>query len=219
MIVEIFKAFGEPLHGLTEGIEDAVDANDTSFVRVIMPHLVEGSAAATLLAEFQAAWHDHARVRFQYSGKEREVEPAAALVRSGRYYLLGRQVSPGGWRLFSIDEIDGPIARCGSFVSKPAPGEYLSSDTIGFIKSGKKQRIEVTVSERFARTAASRQWQEAQTVVHNGDGSVIMIFEVGDPDEVIRWALGYGAEAWISAPPSAVARAKNLAADIAARYA
>lgn len=217
LIAEIFKAFGEPLHGLTEGIDDASNASESSFVRVIMPRLVEGSAASALLQQLQSAWQSGARVRFRYGGKEREVEPAAVLVRSGRYYLLGRQVSPAAWRLFSLDEIAG-VKRCGTFAPKPPPAEYLSGDTIGFIKSGRKQRVAVTVSKRFAHTAASRCWQQAQTLAHNADGTVTMTFSVGDPDEVIRWALGYGAEAWISAPPAAVARAKALARDIAARY-
>lgn len=218
LIVEVFKAFGEPLHRFAEGIEDGVESGEQSFVRVIMPQLVEDSAAAALLQQLQSAWQDRARVRFKYGEKEREVEPAAVLVRSGRYYLLGRQVSPAGWRVFSLDEIDGAVKRCGTFTPTTPPAEYLSNDTIGFIKSGKKQRIAVTVSKRFAHTATSRCWQQAQTVTRNADGTATITFEVGDPDEVIRWALGYGEEAWITAPPAAKTRAKQILKSIVAHY-
>jgi predicted DNA-binding transcriptional regulator YafY len=218
LMVEIFKAFGEPLQGLTDGMEAGAPI-DSSFVRVVMPRLAAGSSVAVLLEKFQAAWESCARVRFRYAGKEREVEPSAAFVRSGRYYLLGRQVAPAvAWRLYSIDEIPGTVARCGTFTPKVPPAEYLAADSIGFIKSGSKHRVDVTVSKRLARTAASRRWQQAQSVHNNPDGTVTISFEVGEVDEAVRWALGFGDEAWISSPPEAVARARETAAAIAARY-
>jgi hypothetical protein len=40
------------------------------------------------------------------------------------------------------------------------------------------------------------------------DGTVTIAFVVDDVDEVIRWALGYGGEDWISGPPAVVDRAR-----------
>jgi hypothetical protein len=117
-----------------------------------------------------------------------------------------------------MDEIAGPIRRCGTFTPQKPPEEYLSTDAIGWIKTGKRNRVEVTVSERLAHTAVSRIWQKAQECVVNSDGTRTLIFFVGEVDEVIRWSLGFGAEAWISGPQDAVLRARAVVEDIVHRY-
>jgi hypothetical protein len=48
---------------------------------------------------------------------------------------------------------------------------------------------------------------------------VTISLTVDDVDEVIRWALSYGDDAWISAPPAAVAKAKGLVQRVRQRYA
>jgi len=219
LVLELFKAFGEPLALYADSLVDS--QLESPFVRVVMPRLEAGSAVATILNDLSAAWERGARVRFRYKNKEREVEPALAMVRSGRYYLVARELGAAGngWRIYSMDEIRGPVRRCGSFAPKPPPAEYVSTDTIGWIKhEGKKQRVEVTVSPKLAPTATSRRWQAPQETTQHADGSATIAFSVGDVDEVIRWALGFGDEAWVSAPPAAVERAKAMVAQIAARY-
>lgn len=216
-IAQIFKAFGEPLRGLVSAEHGR--AEQASFLQFVMPKLSRGSDIATLLAALGDAWEAHARVGFIYHDVEREVEPAACVVRSGRYYLVGRQLGgKAGWRVFSLDEIVGAVHRCGTFVPKQPPEEYLSGDTVGWIKTGKQYRVEVMVAPRLANTAVSRLWQSAQQVRHNVDGTVTLTFTVGDPDEVIRWSLGFGDEAWISGPSTVVKRAREVVAAISERY-
>jgi len=41
------------------------------------------------------------------------------------------------------------------------------------------------------------------------DGSAEITFDVGDIDEVVRWAMGYGDEAVVLSPPEAAIRAVN----------
>jgi len=216
LIAELFKAFGQPLESFAGGFEE----DEGSFVQVVMPGLVDGSKVRSILEALRDAWSANARVRFRYKGKERVVEPFRVMVRSGRYYLVGRLVGarPNDWRMFSLDEISGAVARAGTFTPSGKPGEYASSDAVGFIKTGRKAPVEVTVSQRFAKTAASRLWQAGQRIVEHPDGTATLFFEVGDVDEAIRWALGYGEEAWITGPPSAVARTKELLASMADRY-
>lgn len=219
LVLELFKAFGEPLAPFADSLANSQAGSP--FVRVVMPRLEEGSTVAAILNDLTAAWERGARVRFRYKNREREVEPTLAMVRSGRYYLIARELgaSGSGWRIYSMDEIRGPVHRCGSFTPKPPPEAYLSTDTIGWIKhDGKKQRVEVTVSPNLAPAATSRRWQSLQETTQHSDGSATIAFSVGDVDEVIRWALGFGDEAWVSAPPAAVERAKAMAARIAARY-
>ena len=130
------------------------------------------------------------------------------------------QVGPRAneWRIFSLDEIVEPVRRYGTFTPRVPPGEYRSRDAVGWIKTGEKHEVEATVSARFAQTATSRRWQTDQRVVQHDDGTATLCFSVGDIDEAIRWALGFGDEAWVSAPPAAVDRAREIVVPIAKRY-
>jgi predicted DNA-binding transcriptional regulator YafY len=220
LIAELLKAFGEPVQNAVGSLDPSSD-DAASFLHVVQPRLIGGSAVAQTYDELEAAWRNDARVRFSYKGQSRTVEPAAAMVRSGRYYLVARDVAKGnaGWRIFSLDQIAGPIARAGTFARKAAPPKYASTDTIGWFKGdGERQTVEVTFSEELAPAAVSRQWQAAQTARTNADGTVTISLQVYDVDEVIRWSLGFADEAWISAPPATVKRAEETLKKIRSRY-
>ena len=220
LIAELFKAFGAPVRGYTEGLEDAGSSAE-SFVQLALPKLVAQAAVTKVYGQLEAAWNACARVEFTYKGERRTVEPARAIVRSGRYYLVGRDVAlkKDGWRNFAMDVIAEPVVRAGTFTRTPAPARYLSTDAIGFFKGdGPSQSIDVTFSKAVAKAAASREWQRGQRLRSNADGSVTISLTVDDVDEVIRWALSYGDDAWISAPPAAVAKAKGLVQRVRQRY-
>jgi hypothetical protein len=119
-----------------------------------------------------------------------------------------------------MDLIEEPIRRAGSFACKRPPVKYLSKDAVGFFKGdGEPSNVDVTFSKQLGPSAASRKWQEAQSMRQDADGAVTISFVVDDVDEVIRWALGFGGEAWVSAPPGAVARARETVDRISLRYA
>ena len=192
-----------------------------------MPQLEQDSHVARVCNELELACMKHARVRFKYTAGgnsrpvERTVEPAFVLVRSGRYYLVAYDIGVAkAWRMYALDRISSSVQRCGSFTPCPVPAEYDNCDVIGFIVNPRAQPISVTVrlSKNVAESAASRIWQKQQTTHRNRDGSVDMTFVVTDLTEVIRWALGFGADARIVAPEAAVAEAALLTQAIARVY-
>ncbi|HTU82314.1 MAG TPA: WYL domain-containing protein, partial [Candidatus Acidoferrales bacterium] len=223
LMAELLKSYGEPMRELAEALpaSDAGDADGASFVHFVQPQLIDGSAVREVFDALYAAWQNDARVEFAYKNQQRRVEPAAAVVRSGRYYLVGRDVEKGrdGWRTFAMDLIGPPIRRVGTFARKPAPAKYLSTDTIGFFKGdGQRRTVAVTFSKALAASAASRKWQDAQKIRTNPDGTITISFDVDDAGEVVRWALGFGDEAWVSAPPAVVESARELLDRIRRRY-
>ncbi len=138
LVEEFFKAYGEPVHDLSEGLDERPEREqEPSFLHIVQPQLVEGSVVADVYRQLDAAWRNSARVEFRYNSALRTIEPAAAIVRSGRYYLIGRDVAKGadGWRYFAMDVIKGKIRRAGTFTRKEAPAKYLSTDAVGFIHS------------------------------------------------------------------------------------
>ena len=156
LMSELFKAMGEPLHGMADGLADGASepGDGATFVHFVAPQLTNGSAVRKVYDQLEAAWQNDARVHFTYKGQRRTIEPALALVRSGRYYLIGRDVAkgPAGWRTFSMDLIEAPIRRVGTFKRTSPPAKYVADDAIGFFKGdGPPQRVEITFRKILRR--------------------------------------------------------------------
>ncbi|MGZ3507621.1 MAG: helix-turn-helix transcriptional regulator [Vulcanimicrobiaceae bacterium] len=216
------RALGKPVETELATLGTEAPEDRSGFMHFAMPTLVDGTRVADVFKTLESAWRASARIRFRYNrGPERVVEPYSVLLRSGRYYLLGRDTGAkdDGWRYFALDGIGTPIARAGTFTRKPIPERYQADDVIGWIKGKGAQRVTVEFSKALAPSATSRSWQRDQIVEHRRDGTASITFEVSDIDEIIRWALGFGADARITAPPEAVDRMTATLAQISNNYA
>lgn len=210
-----------------------VDGKDR-FLLFAMPRLEAGSDAAEVFDALKAAHEKNACVRFRYRGRydavtTRVVEPYRVLAHAGRYFLIAYDTQPRkGWRYFALDRIAGAPTRVGTFKARPIPPAYLSCDAVGMMQSGGSTTdVTIRLSPVVAASVVSRRWQGAQRVTMRKDGSADITFAVADIDEAIRWALGFGAEARVVAPPRAVEAARRtleamgrsygLGGDVAAR--
>ncbi len=225
----IARSLGEPI--VRELAADAQSKGDgDEFFAIASPQLIEGNAVADICAtlrEAQSSPTGRAAVRFRYPGhggtaeREREVEPYRLAIRSGAFYLIGYDRDSRGWRTFALDRFRSKPTKAGTCTTaRSLPSEYASDDVIGFIK-GTGTRIDVTVelSARVAATATARRWQAEQRSERFDDGRAHMTFVVSDVGEVVRWALGFGADARVIAPPEAVAQAREVVGAIARSYA
>jgi predicted DNA-binding transcriptional regulator YafY len=229
LVETIATTLGQPIARKLKPLVGPADARKTEdFYRFAMPQLLDGSRAADIARTLERAWlNGPARVRFRYSDSktgtviERVVEPYRLLLRSGVFYLVGYDCDKRGWRMFALDRFDSRPVPCGTAPKKRAvPPEYDGTDTLGFIKrDGAMTRVSVELSPVIATSAISRSWQQGQRVQRRDDGSATISFEVSDVAEVVRWALGFGAEARVIAPPAAVRLARETAEQISARYA
>ncbi len=198
---------------------------DLPFLRVAAPRLVESAPALRVFRQLKAAAQRHARVTFQYvaAGRRRTwrtVEPYFAFLRSGRLYLLAYDPAPRkGWRRFALDGISEPIQRAGTFAPRAVPQVSLEFDAIGLFGENAPVAVTVGLSPAVAASATCRVWQSRQRTVEHDDGSAEITLTVSDPAEAVRWALGFGPEARVLAPPSVVAMARELVAVMARAYA
>jgi predicted DNA-binding transcriptional regulator YafY len=228
LLATMARALGEPI--IRElGSRASVTAERDDFFTFAVPELVEGATVADTCATLREACTSpagRAAVRFKYpvQGKkemrEREVEPYGVTVRSGSFYLVGFDRGSRGWRMFALDRFGSKPVRAGTCgTARTVPADYASNDVVGFFKGG-AQRTAVTVelSAYVAPSATARRWQADQRVEHLADGRAQMTFLVSDIDEVVRWALGFGADAHVIAPAVAVERAKETSRTIAALY-
>jgi predicted DNA-binding transcriptional regulator YafY len=226
LIGSIATALGEPIRAELASV--APDGALDPFYTFAIPQLIEGTRVAEIARILREAAHSdggRAIVAFRYramgerAAAERRVEPYRLLVRSGCFYLVAYDLRRRAWRSFALDRIEGSPRRDGTAQrQRTIPPEYASTDVIGFIKGHGTKSVTVRVSPRVAVSATARRWQTAQRTALMLDGSAELTFRVADESEVIRWALGFGAEAKVVAPPSAVKAAATLAAQIAAEY-
>jgi predicted DNA-binding transcriptional regulator YafY len=218
LIHDAAQALGKPVEAQLASLSSEDVREERRFLHFLNPTLREGSRVAQTYKELEAAWASNARVTFRYSGKERRLEPACVFVRSGRYYLLGRDPNSRSWKYYALDAIEPPVKRAGSFTPQPVPAKYQRNDTLGFFQGASEERVSVWISPAIAPSATCRTWQEQQEIAMHEDGSATMTFTVNDVGEVIRWALGFGAGAKIVAPSAAVAQARTIAHTIASMY-
>lgn len=210
-------AFGAPV-SLELG-DLATAGGDAGFSKFVLPQLRERSQVAEAYARLKSAWEVRpgpAIVRFSYrtnakSAEERLIEPYRVLLRSGTAYIVGYDLGRKDWRLFALDRMVTQPQRAGTIQHvRSIPAQYESCDTIGFMKThAPPVAVTVRLSARVAASATSRKWQDAQRVQNLSDGSAEITFDVGDIDEVVRWAMGYGDEAVVLSPPEAAIRAVN----------
>jgi predicted DNA-binding transcriptional regulator YafY len=208
------------------GSPAAEDDRRERFLLFALPRLEAGSEAAEVFDALKAAHEKHARVRFRYRGRyddvtSREVEPYRVLAHAGRYFLVGYDIQARkGWRYFALDRIVGTPVRAGTFTPRSIPAAYLACDAVGMMQTGAATtEVTIRLSPVIAASVSSRRWQGSQRVAKRRDGSADITLAVADVDEVIRWALGFGAEAWVVAPPRAVAAARRTLDAMFPRYA
>ncbi len=226
VVLAVVDALGDIVARSLDGCVDVAGLSGDRFLRIGAPRLRAGSDAAVRYDAVRDAWRMHARVRFRYPTRdgrtqsERIVEPYLTTYNAGRYYLVGFDVRPrsGGWRQYALDRIAGPIVRAGTFSPRRVPDEYRGDDAVGLFKTGRSYDVTVAVSAAVEGAVAARSWQRDQRLARDPSGRRTITFTVFDVGEAVRWALGFGAEAEVLAPPEAVACARAIVGDLERRY-
>ena len=209
---ELLAAIGDAPAGHSSGflhVREAVPSDDSRIVGAFA--FVKDAAAA------------NARVEFAYTSARsarstRRVEPYHVVARSGRYYLVGYDMTRRDWRQFALDAITGPMRREGTFAPRPVPERFLREGAVGWIRGGEPMSVTIRVSAVVAAAVTARKWQPAQRVNSLPDGGAEIVLQFEDIGEAVRWSLQFGADAVIVAPPQAVALARRTVDAIAAGY-
>jgi predicted DNA-binding transcriptional regulator YafY len=222
----VAEALGEIVGADLLGFFDTGAAPRDPFLRLATPRLASDTRVAGVYRELRTAWQQHARVRFHYpkrgarepgaESEERTVEPHLVTYYDGRYYLVAydRRPRTSGWRQFALDRIAGRVARAGSFEPRAVPAAYRGEDALGLFKTGERYEVAIDLTPTVAQAVLARRWQQAQRSQVHADGSASIRFEVFDLGEAVRWALSFGAEARVVAPPEAVALAREIASAV-----
>jgi predicted DNA-binding transcriptional regulator YafY len=77
-------------------------------------------------------------------------------------------------------------------------------------------RVVLRFSPRVAGEIRERRWHPTASLTETPDGGVVLEMEVGAPEELERWLLGYGADVAVEAPATLAAKVHARHAEAAA---
>lgn len=181
-----------------------------------------GERAFALLSSAERASRS---VRFRYRDKDgnattRTADPYGFIINAGRVYCVAHDHKRRDKRTFAVDSIAEPAVLARTFV-RPADFSieaYAAASISGVLHGEHTSRVHVRFAPRVAKAASAAQIVAEREIEPRPDGSVDIVYRVGDLDELVRWTLGWGAQAEILDPPEARTRIATLAAEISTKY-
>lgn len=195
-------------------------------VRVQMADVELDGEHEQAFEQLQSAQREARRVEFAYVDKygrrsERRVDIYGFIISSGRVYAIGQDVGKNAVRTFALDGISAVRVLSQGF-TKPASFDlenFAAFSISGVHATDQPTAVTVRFSPVVAKAARAAGIVRDRTINAREDGGLEITYSVADPIEIIRWSLGWGTEAEITAPAAVRAQALALAQAIASRYA
>ena len=185
------------------------------------------AAVERVFEQLQGAEREHRRVQFNYTDKndvrtQRRVDPYGFIVSNGRVYLVGYDHTRTDMRVFAVDNVLD-VAISPQTFEKPADfnlDTYGANSVSGVVHGATLGEVTVRFSPVVAKAAtAAATVARDRRVLRRDDGGVDITYRVHDALEIVRFSLGWGAEAEVVAPEDARRAAADIARRLAARYA
>jgi len=181
-----------------------------------------GERAFALLS---AAERSSRSIRFNYLDKEgksssRTADPYGFIINAGRVYCVAYDHTRNDKRTFAVDSVSDPEVLGQTFV-RPSGFDieaYAAASISGVLHGEETTEVRVRFAPRVAKAAVAARVVADREVQRHEDGSAEIAYRVADLDELVRWVLGWGAQAEIVSPPNARTRIAALAKDVAAKY-
>lgn len=199
----------------------AVDAGDPGAARPHGEVAVEVEFDAPHRSALMEAQLVRQVVRFTYaspgrSSTRRTVDPYALVHRRGRWYLVGHDHDREARRAFRLDRIVGGVKRIGEPGAFDPPADDVGiDDVLPPVPEGVPETAEVVAAPEVAWLVARRARGAGTQEPARGhetsegtlgtspipDGDTAFTVPVGDPEQFIGWALGFGPELEVRVPP------------------
>jgi predicted DNA-binding transcriptional regulator YafY len=183
------------------------------------------AAAERAFALLSSAERSSRSVAFSYLDKAgnrsaRTLDPYGFIIHAGRVYCIGYDHARKDKRTFAIDNATDVVVTAKTFIKPPDFNieEYAGGSISGVLHTGEVSDVRVRFGSLVAKAAIAARILSDRRVERRDDGSVEITYRVADLDELVRWVLGWGAQAEILSPASARDRIAELTKQIAAKY-
>jgi predicted DNA-binding transcriptional regulator YafY len=198
---------------------------ETTSLAIRFESVAMDEAVERVFDQLQSAEREHRRTQFGYTDKrgvrsQRRVDPYGFIVSNGRVYLVGYDHTRSDMRVFAVDNVTDVAVTPQTF-QKPADFNleaYGANSVSGVVHGDAVTEVTVRFSPLVAKAAAASAVARERHVVRRDDGGVDITYRVADALEIVRWSLGWGAEAEVLAPEDARRAAAQIARRLAERY-
>ena len=224
-------AIGSSIDEVTEKLVGTAGRNAKAQVEALSPvafRLSEirldehGERAFALLSSAERVSRS---VQFSYLDKDgnrslRTIDPYGFIISSGRVYCIGYDHARRDKRTFAVDNVTEPHVLAKTFV-KPSEfriEEYAAGSISGVLHSDETTSVRVAFAPRVAKAAIAARVIAERQIDRHDDASADITYRVTDVEELVRWVLGWGAQAEILDPPEARARIAALSLEVSAKY-
>jgi predicted DNA-binding transcriptional regulator YafY len=143
---------------------------------------------------------DRRKVEIRYTGERsleginRIIHPYQVLEQEGHGYIVAWCEVAGGWRHFRLDRILDALPAGEHFV----PRSDFTPAGASFAPPEETTPVQVRFSPAIARWLRERHPEAAG----EPDGSIVVTWQVANPEWLVRHVLQYGPEAEVVSPPA-----------------
>ena len=137
--------------------------------------------------------------------KERRIGPHYLYFAKGSLYLVGEDLGDSKVKVFSAPRFKSVAMTDEPYTGNISTPEEFFQGAFGVYKDASPaQDVTIAFSKQISPYVRERKWHASQTVVNKDDGSLILSLHCQINLELVRWVLGFGANARATAPESLI---------------
>lgn len=174
---------------------------------------------------YRACW-DGIKLSIEYKSKsgdrkdqiaKRSVGPETLFFAHGGAYLIGRDLSDGKVKTYSLSRIFSAEYTNEEYVSEGFNLEEFTKNNFGVFSEGDIKPIQVHIQEPIASFVSERRWHDSQKITRIENG-IELTMNVRINEELARWILGLGPSATVLNPPELVKQVQLMSESISKKY-
>ena len=134
-------------------------------------------------------------------------------------YLVGEDLDDSKVKVFSAPRFKSVSMTDEAYTGHITTPEEYFQGAFGMYKDGSEAvEVIITFNKHIAPYVRERKWHSSQTVVNKADGSIVMTLHCQVNLELVRWVLGFGANARAISPDSLVKSIQDESKNVAKIY-
>lgn len=166
------------------------------------------SRSRQVIAGLTRALQHHFTVKLMHATPQHKkalqyrVDPYRLRYHDGGLYLIGLDRAKEEMRTFAVERIRS-VSVSRSRFTPPTDAILGGLESTAFqLIQGETQLVRIKFSASQSPYLLERKWHRSQSILRNGDGTVVLSMQVANLWEVKRWLLGWGANADVLEPLS-----------------
>ncbi|MGN9906584.1 helix-turn-helix transcriptional regulator [Phytohabitans sp. LJ34] len=168
------------------------------------------TADPAVLTAVAAAIRDHLRVRFDYKGAVRDVEPYRLVHNGPRWYLVAWDTERADWRTFRVDRLTPRVPTGPRFTPRPLPADDLARYlSLGVTTSPYRWQAVLVMHAPVGEVADEVPPSIGVVEPIDGDTCTVRIGS-DDLDQLAVWTAAFGFEFEVREPPELAAHLARL---------